>query len=55
MQVLKLILIDGEYYKWSDTYFDVIDFDEDVYSGFLDVRNEGERTLVLIGYNANQI
>lgn len=55
VQVLKLLLIDGEYYKWSENSFDAIEFDEDVYSGFVEVRNEGDRTLVLIGFDGCQI
>jgi len=55
VKVLKLLLIDGEYYKWSENSFDAIEFDEDVYSGFVEVRNEGDRTLVLIGFDGCQI
>jgi hypothetical protein len=55
VKVLRLLLIDGDYYKWNENSFDIIDFDEDVYSGFVEISNEGDRTLVLIGFDGCQI
>jgi len=55
VKVLRLLLIDGDYYKWKENSFDIIDFDEDVYSGFVEISNEGDRILVIIGNDVCQI
>jgi hypothetical protein len=55
VKVLRLLLNNGDYYKWGENSFDIIDFDEDIYSGFVEISNEGDRIVVLIGFVGCQI
>jgi hypothetical protein len=50
IKTLKLFLIDGDYYKWHENTFDVIEFEADVYAGFVEIIDEEDRILVLIGF-----
>ena len=54
-KMLRLLLIDGDYYKWSENSFERIDFNEDAYSGFVEISNEGDRIIVIIGFDGCQI
>jgi len=54
-KMLKLLLIDGDYYKWSENSYDIIDFEEDVYSGFVEIEDDGDRIIVIIGVDVCQI
>ena len=51
MKLLKSLLNDGKFYKWSENSFDVIDFEEGVYIGYLEITEEVDRTVVVIRWD----
>jgi len=48
VKTLKLLFKDGDYYKWHENSYDIMEFNPDFYSGSVEVLDEGDRILVLI-------